>query len=124
MHFEAKHKLMKRHVTQRNNYKNVPRTIAMNNQIKLAASERDLFRSQILTEGDSLCTTATVFENYLRCPTTSQTVKKVTSAVVDGVKYTHGCCLCVGEYDTDLPEFFLWMPYMLMKPNAYSLVPY
>ena len=109
MRFEAKHKLMKRLLTQRNNYKNIPRTIAMNNQIKLdaTASERDLFRSQIQTEGDSLCTAATVFENYLRCPTTSQTVKKVMSAVVDGVKYTHGCCLCVGVYNTDLPEFFL-----------------
>ena len=69
MRVEAKHELIERLVTQRNNYKIVPRTIGMNNEINLAstASGRDLFTSQIQIKEDSTCATAIVFENDSNC---------------------------------------------------------
>ena len=109
MRFESKHRVMKRIVTTRNNYKNVPRTIAMNNQVNLAAAanDEDLFVSHMQTEGGSICSTSVIFRNFKQCPTNSQTVTKVTSAVVDGITYDHGCCLCVGVPETEMPEFLL-----------------
>jgi len=107
MRFESKHKFMKNIVTQRNNYKNVPYTIALNHQLALATalSQKDLYSFQLSSEGCRIISAALVFEKFGCCPTTSVAVTEANKVTVDGIKYVRGSVLCVGVSSEGVPDF-------------------
>ena len=107
MRFESKHKYMKKLVTQRNNYKNVPHTIATNHQIAFATSlcRKDLFTFELETNSCSRINAASVFEQFSYCPTASDMITKVKKLTIDGIDYSFGNVLCVGVSINGIPDF-------------------
>ena len=108
MRFEAKHKEMKEFVTKRNNYKNVPHTIAINHQLKLSSvmTEKDLYSREIETERLSKVDASVLCQEFSHCPVVSaKTLYKCKKAKVDGITYSIDCILCVSVSTEGLPEF-------------------
>ena len=110
MRFEAKHKYMKRLVTSRNNYKNVPLTIASNRQIELAATicSKNLFDRDITIRGGEVRVSSSDISLQFNIPVVSfpsECYRKVKCVTFEGIVYAVDLILCTAVNRDLVPKF-------------------